>query len=144
MKPKKGVSHYKSKSREILVKILYEIDVGSLSFEEARARVARKCQAAGEFALDLFDATVANLRTIDKIIQEVAANWDLERMAAFDRNLLRVGIAELLFTDKTPPKVVINEAIEIAKRFSTENSGGFVNAVLDKVARTKGALRNNL
>lgn len=144
MKHTKRVSSYKSKSREILVKIFYEIDVGSLSLEEARTKVARKCEAVREFALDLFDATVANLGTIDKIIQEVAANWDLERMAAFDRNLLRVGIAELLFSDKTPPKVVINEAIEIAKRFSTENSGKFVNAVLDKVARMKGALRHNL
>lgn len=144
MRSKKKFSEYKSKSREILVKALYEMDVGSLSFEEAREKVARKCQKVREFALDLLDATVANLDSIDKIIQEVAANWDLERMAAFDRNLLRVSIAELLFTDKTPHKVVINEAIEIAKRFSTENSGRFVNAVLDKVARMKGALRHNL
>jgi len=144
MKLRKTLSQQKSKSREIVVKTLYEMDIGSLSPEEARERIARKCKTVREFALNLFDATVSNVSAIDNLIRDVAANWDLERMAAFDRNLLRVGIAELLFTDKTPHKVVINEAIEMAKRFSTENSGKFVNAVLDKVARMKGALRDNL
>ncbi len=144
MKLRKALSQKKSKSREIVVKILYEMDIGSLSLEEARERITRKCKAVRGFALSLFDATVSNVNAIDKVIRDVAANWDLERMAAFDRNLLRVAVAELLFTDGTPHKVVINEAIEMAKRFSTENSGKFVNAVLDKIARMKGALRDNL
>jgi transcription antitermination factor NusB len=74
----------------------------------------------------------------------VAENWDLSRMAAFDRNLLRLGTAEILFFDDVPDKVAINEAIEIAKRFSTENSGRFVNGILDKVARMKRDLRDNI
>lgn len=138
------ISDYKSKSREIIVKLLYEMDIGSLRPDEAREKITRKCPKVKQFALQLFDATIANASAIDKIIREVAANWDIERMPVFDRSILRIGIAELLFADRTPHKVVINEAIEMAKRFSTENSGKFVNAVLDKVARMKGALRHNL
>jgi transcription antitermination factor NusB len=68
----------------------------------------------------------------------------MERMAVIDRNLLRMGTAEILLLDDVPDKVAINEAIEIAKRFSTENSGRFVNGILDKVARIKGELRSNI
>jgi transcription antitermination factor NusB len=84
-----------------------------------------------------------NIAKIDKIIGEVAENWDLSRMAALDRSILRLGTAEILYSD-VPAKVAINEAIEIAKRFSTEDSGRFVNGILDRVAGMKSEIRDNL
>lgn len=136
----------KSKAREIVAKTLYEMDVGGLDADEARQRIGRKCSRdeIRAFALRLFEVTIANLEKIDEVIGQVVANWKIGRMAAFDRNLLRLGTAEIVFLDDIPDKVTINEAIEIAKRFSTENSGRFVNGVLDKIARIKGEIRNSL
>jgi len=145
MKPEPSLSVQKRKAREIVVKALYEMEMGGLDQGEAKESISRKCRRPeiNEFALRLLGATLDHLQAIDDIIVKVAENWDIERMAVIDRNLLRMGIAEILFLDDVPEKVTINEAIEIAKKFSTEKSGKFVNGVLDKVARTKGDLRSN-
>lgn len=81
--------------------------------------------------------------TLDAKIRAIARNWTLERMAAIDRNVLRIGTYELMFTPDISPALVIDSAIELSKRFSTENSGKFVNGILDRVkdeiARSKPA-----
>jgi transcription antitermination factor NusB len=132
-------------AREIVVKTLYEVDLGGLTRDEAEQRIRRKLRPAGQrdFALALFARTFDNIEAMDRVIARVAENWDLERMAAIDRNTLRLAAAELLLGD-VPAKVAINEAIEIAKKFSTENSGGFVNGILDKIARMRSEILDNL
>lgn len=85
------------------------------------------------FAEPLIRGTVEHLSEIDGKIAQYARNWDLRRMAAVDRNVLRLAIYEMLYRDDIPPVVSINEAVDIAKRFSTDESGKFVNGILDRV-----------
>lgn len=85
------------------------------------------------FADALIRGVLKHKTELDEVIQRYALNWDLHRIAAVDRNLLRMAIHEIMHRDDIPPVVSINEAIEIAKRFSTEQSGRFVNGILDKV-----------
>jgi N utilization substance protein B len=86
-----------------------------------------------EFAARLVDGTLQHRDDIDALLQGVTRNWDLRRMAIVDRNVLRMAVFELKFCADVPPKVAINEAIEIGKKFSTANSGGFVNGILDRI-----------
>lgn len=86
-----------------------------------------------DFATRLVDGTLDNRDAIDKTLSGVTRNWDLRRMAIVDRNVLRMAVYELMFCADVPPKVAINEAIEIGKKFSTANSGGFVNGILDRI-----------
>ena len=90
-------------------------------------------QGAREFALHLIRGTLDHLDDINGVIQDVAQNWDIDRMAVIDRNVLRMATFELVHCSDIPPKVSINEAIELGKRYSTANSGGFINGVLDKI-----------
>jgi len=146
MKPKAPISSLKRKARELVVKILYEMEIGGLDGAAARQRIAGKCRRpeTRSFALRLLDETLGHMEELDRIILQVAENWHPSRMAAIDRNVLRLGAAEILYVDDVPEKVAINEAIEIAKKFSTENSGRFVNGILDKVAKMKSEIRNNI
>ncbi len=89
------------------------------------------------FATKLVTGTSENLSSIDALLRKHADNWDLNRMAAVDRNILRFATYELLFLDEIPPKVTINEAIEIAKKYSTQDSGRFVNGILDRIKDEK-------
>ena len=88
-----------------------------------------------EFAGNLVDRTRKNLLRINQIIEEFADNWSLERMASMDRAILRFAICELLFFREIPINVTINEAVELAKKYSTEKSREFVNGILDKIHR---------
>lgn len=86
-----------------------------------------------EFAQQLINYTVANTKMLDKKIQEKVANWEMDRIALIDRILLRIGIAEIMYFPDIPPKVTINEVIEIAKDYSTSNSNKFINGILDAI-----------
>jgi len=148
VKRRPSIAALKRTAREVVVKAVYQMDVGGLTPEEVLSQVDRKMARSGDevraFAALLAERTLDNISAVDRVINDVAENWDLSRMAAIDRNILRVGAVELLFFDDIPDKVSINEAIEIAKRFSTESSGRFVNGLLDKIARMKSELRNTL
>jgi len=85
------------------------------------------------FATELATGTREKLSSIDNLLKKYADNWDISRLAAVDRNILRLAIYELLFLDDIPPKVTINEAIEIAKKYSTADSGKFINGILDRI-----------
>ena len=85
----------------------------------------------------LVRGTKANQAKIDQMISQFAEHWDLERMAVVDRNILRLAVYELLWTDDVPPKVAINEAIEIAKKFGTKESSRFINGVLDRIHKER-------
>ena len=90
-----------------------------------------------EFANRIVRGTRNNLEDIDNAIKASAEHWVLERMAAVDRNILRAGTYELLYGDDIPQAVAINEAIEVAKKFSSSESASFINGILDRVAKTK-------
>lgn len=148
MKTRSSIASRKRTARAIVVKAIYQMEMGGLTPEEVRAQVRRKCKRSGDhvqaFACSLADEALRNMFAVDRIIELVAENWDLSRMAAIDRNILRVAAVEILLFDDIPEKVTINEAIEIAKKFSTESSGRFVNGLLDKIARMKSELRSTL
>lgn len=123
-------------SRKCAINVLYSMDISGLGKEDVEesfwsSQVFNKKIAT--FAKELIDGTTANLEEINKRLQEIAKNWELERMTSVDKAILRLASYELLFMPQTPPNVVINEAIELAKEFSTENSGKFVNGILDKI-----------
>jgi N utilization substance protein B len=110
---------------------------GEIPIEELFERVAQNFDlpaGARDFALKLTAGTVSGLSEIDELLAANAINWKISRMAAVDRNVLRLGIYELALTD-TPVSVVLDEAIQLARRFGGESSPGFVNGVLDAVAK---------
>ncbi len=86
-----------------------------------------------DFARKLINRVVANISELNKKIQAKVSNWEVERIAVMDKILLRMGLAEILFFEDIPPKVTINEIIEISKEFSTANSGKFINGILDSI-----------
>ncbi len=116
--------------------MLYEYDVGGLSSEEILEgfwEMNEHPKKVRDFANQLFQGSLARMREIDKTIQQHTKNWRLSRMAAVDRNILRLAVFEFLSDSKTPETVVINEALEIAKKFSTHESAQFVNGILDSI-----------
>jgi len=146
VKQRESVPAQRRQAREHIVKVLYEMEIGGLEAPAARKRVISHCKTPEirRFVCILMDAVLEHMEDLDQIILSVAENWHPSRMAALDRNILRLGAAEIMYVDEVPEKVAINEAIEIAKMYSTENSGGFVNGILDKVARMQSEIRDNL
>ncbi len=129
------------KARECALHILYSIDVCGIGIEEAGKSFWRKTKApvsVSKYANLLVEGTVSHLSEIDPIIKKLVKNWDMNRMSAIDRNIIRQACYELMYQKEIPYKVIINEAIELAKEYSTEDSGKFVNGVLDKIGETKG------
>ena len=123
-------------AREIALKALYQWDVlGQEAAPELDGfcRSEAKDEEVASFALDLFRGCVEMVKALDEQIAAAAENWEVSRMAAIDRSILRIGTYELAYREDIPPKVSINEAIDLAKKYSTENSGEFVNGILDKV-----------
>ena len=128
-------------SRSIVMQSLYEWDFGGAKSGELEPIVERNAHEFGpglesvEFIKKLAGGIVSKMPQIDKIIEKAAPEWPLEQITIVDRNVLRIGLYELLFANKeeVPPKVAINEAIELAKNFGGENSGKFINGVLGTV-----------
>ena len=133
-------------ARSIVMQSLFEWDFKGYPNEEALPVLRRNIKEFGpgleqpEFLEVLTSGVVKKQKIIDEIIEKAAPDWPLEKIAVVDRNVLRLGLFELLFGDRTqvPPKVAINEAIELAKSFGGENSGRFVNGVLGAVYREIG------
>jgi N utilization substance protein B len=130
-------------SRETALKILYASEISREPVEECFRKFwendKTEDEAVKEFSGFLVFGVKANREVLDQMIIKYAANWKLERMAATDRNIMRIASFELLYTSEIPPKVAINEAIEIAKRYGNEDSGKFVNGILDKINKTERA-----
>jgi len=126
----------RSRARELALQFLYQLDLrGPDLLDEVKdfLKQEESDRSTREFALHLVRGTVEHLEEINTTIRAVAQNWDIQRMAVIDRNVLRMATFELYHCPDIPPKVAINEAIELGKRFSTQNSGGFINGVLDKI-----------
>ncbi|NQT32134.1 MAG: transcription antitermination factor NusB [Candidatus Omnitrophica bacterium] len=128
-------------SRELTLKILYASDVSKESImtcSEAFWKNSDEEDAAvREFSDYLVSGVAKHLEELDDVISKYADNWTMERMATIDRNVLRIASFELLFDAEVPPKVAINEAIDIAKKYGDKDSGKFVNGILDKIKRTE-------
>ena len=133
-------------SRSVAMQSLYEWDFRGRKQEDLSGIVNRNIKefAAGledtTFIFQLIDGVMKHLPELDKIIEKAAPQWPLEQIAVVDRNVLRLGLYELLFgnRDEVPPKVAINESIELAKSFGGDSSGKFVNGVLGTVYREIG------
>jgi transcription antitermination protein NusB len=125
------------RAREAALRVLFQIDLGKLSLDDALGTVRAADWPPDDWTLvvTLVRGTRQHLTGIDALIARVAEHWTLERMAAVDRNILRMAIYELESTD-TPVGVVINEAVELAKQYSTEESGRFVNGMLGNIVRS--------
>ena len=123
--------------RELVVQFLYQFDLNGGSLDEALPLFWETQEEAGEmgrtFAEELVRGVMEKRAAIDEKIAKYTENWDLPRIAAVDRNILRLAMYEMLFRDDIPPVVSINEAVDIAKKFSTRESGAFVNGILDRL-----------
>lgn len=131
----------RTRAREVALQILYQFDLRSERFDldlgqelvDLIGEQANGDTEVSAFALRLVQGTLQHRDVVDLRLKAVTRNWDLRRMATVDRNVLRMAIYELMHCADVPPKVTINEAIELAKKYSTANSGGFVNGILDRV-----------
>ena len=139
-------------AREMATQMLYQSEMGESTaaqvlagfdpadyLEGARESYAarrKKVEEALQYARDLVRGTLEHRREIDELIRLQADNWRLERMPAVDRNILRLAVYELLYEEETPHLVVVDEAIELAKKFGSENSGRFINGLLDGLLKS--------
>jgi N utilization substance protein B len=124
--------------RQLALRTLFQIDVGRLSAQEAISLSTAANKTAAEtqaFARELVETTLQHRPDIDHLIEKYARGWTLERMANVDRNVLRLAICELLYLPDIPPSVTVDEAVELAKKYSTGESGRFVNGILGNLVR---------
>jgi len=126
------------KARELTLQALYQgeyLKTQAVEHFSVMADNFQVNQKAKPYALELLEGVCNNLEAIDLAIGENADNWRLDRMSAVDRNIIRIGAFELLFKDEVPDTVAINEAIEIAKKYSTDDAGPFINGILDGIRK---------
>jgi len=124
------------KARSLALQRLYAFEVSENRLEKVIDEIFEECGEDTEvaaFAIALLKRSVEAREEIDEEISKMVKNWDFKRVALVDRLILRLAFCELLYFDEIPPKVTINEAIELAKTFSTEQSGRFVNGILDSL-----------
>ncbi len=132
----------RSLAREYALQVLYQIDIThdtpDVSLEKFWQNFEKEVSdEIKNFTEELVKGVVQNLKTINEKITKYATNWELSRMAVVDRNILRMGCYELLWRADIPPKVSINEAVELAKKYSGVQAGKFVNGILDKIKSEK-------
>jgi transcription antitermination protein NusB len=140
---------HRHNSRELALQTLYACEVGLTS--EWKVMLDQIAESGGfseeikKYARELVTNVYNSLEQIDKSIQERAANWEMKRMAVIDRNIIRLAVAEMTFSSDVPVKVVIDEAVELAKTFGSDDSGKFVNGVIDSIhKKTKGQKKTSL
>ncbi len=128
-------------ARESALKILYAVDIAKEGADKcinnfwlSQDKIEPDIR---DYAENIVLGVCKNITHIDGLISEYATNWELGRMAVIDRNVLRLGTYELTYSDDIPPKVAINEAIDLAKKYGDKDSGKFVNGVLDKISKEK-------
>lgn len=130
------------RAREYALQILFQIDFTAKKIDRKNIdeflSVKDESEDVKRFTEELVSGTIEKLDEIDSAIEKVAKNWPLKRMAAVDRNILRFAAYEILYRKDIPPAVTINEAIEISKKFSSEDSASFINGLLDRLAKEAG------
>ena len=131
----------RSRAREVTLQLLFQRDLNPKVPRSdievfARERLLQKDELVS-FCLALYDGVVGHSADIDRKLSAAAENWRVARMAGVDRNVLRLGAFELVFTPETPPKVVIDEAIELVRRYGSKDSPAFVNGILDRLLKAR-------
>ncbi len=133
----------RTRAREFALQLLYQADITHDPVEqvleyfwEEGSEADKKDPEIRAYAERLVSGVLGNLPAVDKLIEQAAQNWAIQRMAAVDRNILRLSAYELKFMEEIPVKVSINEAVELAKRYGEDDSSKFVNGILDKIAKT--------
>lgn len=127
------------KSREEALKLLYQGDIQRVDVRELLGQddlpEGEELLQRDAFSIELVDGVMINSLEIDQKIKNYAIDWSLERMSSIDRNILRIAVYEILYRKDIPIGVSINEAVELAKKYSTETSGKFVNGILGKISK---------
>jgi N utilization substance protein B len=128
--------HQRRKAREVALQVLYELDVLNIDTKEAITLFWNNFHATEDskkFSTLLIEGAWDNREQIDNLIRSCSEHWSLARMSRVDRNILRMAVYELLYCPNIPPKVTLNEAIDLGKMYGSENSGSFINGILDAV-----------
>lgn len=126
------------KSRELALQMLFQFDMSGNDVEtivNTFEELQKSRENTRSFAVKIFEGTVRELERIDEMIVQQADNWRLSRMAVVDRNIIRMSVYEFLHESETPKLVIIDEAIEIAKKFGTQKSSQFINGILDGILK---------
>lgn len=126
------------KGREAAFQLLYQLELAGMSYREAVDEFWSQMgvpHQARDFALLLVVGFMDNKEKIDDMISSHSHHWKMHRMNSVDKSVLRIGVYELIFCKDTPTKVIINEAIEIGKKFGAKESGSFINGILDKISK---------
>jgi N utilization substance protein B len=132
----------RSRAREVALQLLFQRDLNKRIDRAALERFVHdrlRDDSLVQFALALYDGVIVHQADIDRRLSEAAENWRLVRMAAVDRNVLRLGAYELLHAPETPPNVALDEAITLARRYGSADSSAFVNGVLDRLRQPPSA-----
>jgi len=127
-------------ARELALKVLFQIEFSPEKLKDLWPRFWEEYEADAEvhlFTQTLVEGTMRNLKEIDSVIERCSTNWKVSRMASVDRNILREATYEILYHEEIPASVTMNEAVEIAKKYGTEDSPSFINGILDKIAKEK-------
>lgn len=135
----------RTQARECAVQVLYQAEMAQAEWKESYENYFITNEfpfGVKKFTSFLVEGILAHSDQLDEPIKKYARNWDLDRMAVIDRNVLRLGIFELLYVTDIPPKVSINEAVELAKKFGDLDSAKFVNGILDSVFRNEKKYEN--
>jgi len=122
------------KAREVALQVLFQIDVSQVDVDEGVELFWNNFEApenVREFSTYLIKGTLNRLLEIDELIKSCSENWSLDRMSKVDKSILRLAVFELVYCDDIPPKVTLNEAIDLGKYYGSENSGAFINGILD-------------
>jgi N utilization substance protein B len=128
------------RARELAVQILYQMEANPLDPAEALESFWQTVSASGqikEFATRIVGGVHQHREEIDRLIGKHSEHWRLERINRVDKNILRMGVFELLYCDDIPIKVALNEAIDLGKKFGTVESGAFINGILDRISKTE-------
>lgn len=136
------------RAREYALQMLFQVDLTGTSSDSVFRQFWIGAEAGDDlrdFAERLVKGVLGNRELLDEVVAESAEHWRIERMAVVDRNVLRLGVYEMLYEPETPPVVVIDEAIEVAKKFGSLESGSFINGILDHVRKRieRGELGRN-
>ncbi|MDO9349817.1 MAG: transcription antitermination factor NusB [Deltaproteobacteria bacterium] len=124
------------RSREFALQVLYQLEITKQGALQAMVQLRENFspeEGEDEFAKRIVLGVMEHRQEIDRLIEERSENWRLDRMTIIDRNILRIAIFELLYCGDIPPKVTLNEAIDLGKRYGSEESGSFINGILDRI-----------
>ncbi len=133
-------------ARETALNVLYQVDVAKLPPKEALSIALENTNlsiSAAEFATQLVEGTIASMNELDANLSQFTVGWDLMRQPAIDRNILRMAMYEIMYLENIPNSVSINEAVDLAKKFSTGESGKFINGVLGALVRNISFMEDN-